>query len=259
MAITEALQAGGHVHHAEGLTLWVDPDGLSEAEIRVFLVQMEQGLRALRQHLGALQDAPDTPPPLEVYMSPQVGMSHVRGDVPTMVYMPTWRIRDHTAPYLHEFVHAIASWSWRHSEWLGEGLANHVAAAVEPVSGGYHHSVIVPDGLQDVEAHLHSLQGSEVLALIGPRGRRSSFPPELAVIFDKTMRDRRGYGTPFYALSWSFVDYLVERDGLAALRDVAMDETHIARRKQEWLRRLSGASNAAEQPEPKAPTAAAAY
>jgi hypothetical protein len=42
----------------------------------------------------------------------------------------------------------------------------------------------------------------------------------------------------FHALSWSFVDHLVERDGLPALRELADGPQHIAVRKQECLLRL---------------------
>ncbi|MBX3724885.1 MAG: hypothetical protein KF823_03105 [Xanthomonadales bacterium] len=241
LEVTEALHAGGQRHEAEGLTLWIDPDGLDEATVAAFLAQLESGLAAVQGHLGGLLDEPEAPRRVEVFMSPKVGMSHVRFDVPTMVYIPTWRIADRSAPYLHELVHAVASWSWRHSEWLGEGLANHVAAAVEPVSGGYHHSNVVPERLHDVHLHLATPEGREVLALIGPPGRRRHLPPALEAINTKVLTDRTRYARPFYALSWSFVDFVVAREGLAGLRDVVADQARVDELKQAWLLDLEAA------------------
>ncbi|WP_218121224.1 hypothetical protein [Aquimonas voraii] len=233
--VTETLQASGQRYDSEGLTLWIDPNGLDEAEVLAFFRNLERGLAVLRPHLGELLDEPESPRTIEVYMSPRVRMSHVRFDHPTMVYIPTWRISDRSAPYLHEMVHAMASWSWRHSEWLGEGLANHVAAAVEPISGGYHSSVVLPERLRDVQLHLATPQGQEVLDLVGPRGRRNELPPELDLIVTKVLTDRTRYAKPFYALSWSFVDYIVAREGLANLRTVVADQSRVDALKQAWL------------------------
>jgi hypothetical protein len=233
--VTEALHASGQRHESGGVVLWIDPNGLEADAVGAFLRKLERGERVLRSHLGALVDEPSSPRRIEVFMSPRVRMSHVRFDHPTMVYIPTWRISDHSAPYLHEMVHAMASWSWRHSEWLGEGLANHVAAAVEPISGGYHSSVVLPERLRDVQLHLATPQGQEVLDLIGPRGRRNELPPELDLIVTKVLTDRTRYAKPFYALSWSFVDYIVAREGLANLRTVVADQSRVDALKQAWL------------------------
>lgn len=245
MAVTEALHASGQRHASEGLTFWIDPDGLDDAAVQAFFHKLERGLAVLRPHLDGILDEPESPRGIEVYMSPQVGISHVRFDHPTMVYMPTWRIANRSAPYLHEMVHAMASWSWRHSEWLGEGLANHVATAVEPISGGYHHSNVVPERVRDVHLHLTTPQGQEVLALIGPPGRRRELPPELEAIMAKVLTDRAHYARPFYALSWSFVDFIVAREGLSKLREVVADQSRVDALKRDWLDSLQAAAEAA--------------
>lgn len=239
--VTEKLHASGQRHESGGVVLWIEPDGLDADAVEDFLRKLEQGEAVLRSHLGALVDEPESPRRIEVFMSPRVRMSHVRFDHPTMVYIPTWRIADDSAPYLHEMVHAMASWSWRHSEWLGEGLANHVAAAVEPTSGGYHHSVVLPERLRDVQRYLASPEGQEVLALIGPKGRRKELPPELDRIVAKVLTDRARYAKPFYALSWSFVDYIVAQEGLAKLREVVADQDRVNTLKLAWLDSLQGA------------------
>lgn len=246
MEVTETLQASGQRYASEGLVFWIDPNGLEEAEVLAFFRKLERGLAVLRPHLGALLDEQEAPKPIEVYMSPRVGISHVRFDHPTMVYIPTWRIANRSAPYLHEMVHAMASWSWRHSEWLGEGLANHVATAVEPISGGYHHSNVTPERTQDVQLHLATPQGQEVLALIGPPGRRGQLPPETSAILNKVLTDRTNYAKPFYALSWSFVDFIVEREGLASMREVVADQSRVDALKQAWLESLQANAQTAD-------------
>lgn len=219
--ITDELQATGERYDGRHVTLWVAAGALDEAVARDFLAKLDRGVEVIREALGTAVDEVASPRRPEVYLSPRVGISHVRGDIPTMVYMPPKRVLDGTAPYLHELVHAVASWSWRHSEWLGEGLANHVAQAVEAESGGYHHSVVLPDGLAGLEAHLASDEGREMLALVGPLGRRSNYPPELAPVFRRMMSDRPRYAPSFYALSWSFVEYLVPRIGIEGLHAAA--------------------------------------
>lgn len=236
--VTQTLHASGQRHESGGVVLWIDPDGLDAEVVEAFLRKLEQGEVVLRSHRGALVDEPTSPRRIEVFMSPRVRMSHVRFDHPTLVYMPTWRIADRSAPYLHEMVHAMASWSWRHSEWLGEGLANHVAAAVQAISGGYHHSVVLPERLRDVQRYLASPEGQEVLALIGPKGRRGELPPELDRIVTKVLTDRARYAKPFYALSWSFVVYIVAQEGLANLRGVVEDPSRVDALKQGWLAAL---------------------
>lgn len=215
--ITTEVQATGQRYEGRHVTLWVAAESLREHAALAFLGKLDRGAEVVRAHLGQYVDEPENPRRLQVYLSPRVGIAHVRGDFPTMIYIPPRRVLDRTAPYLHEIVHAVASWSWRHSEWLGEGLANHVAAAVEHQSGGYHGSAVLPDGLARLDQHLSSDEGREMLPLIGPRGRRSNYPPELAPIFRRMMANRPLYAAPFYALSWSYVDYLVPSIGIDGL------------------------------------------
>lgn len=235
--ITAELQSTGERYEGRHVTLWVAAGALDEQVARDFLVKLDRGVEVIRTELGKAVDERASPRRPEVYLSPRVGISHVRADIPTMVYMPTKRVLDGTAPYLHELVHAVASWSWRHSEWLGEGLANHVAQAVEARSGGYHHSVVLPDGLTGLDAHLASDEGRQMLALVGPRGRRSNYPPALAAVFRTMMANRPCYAPPFYALSWSFVDYLASRIGIEGLHAAATspDGPDLEAMKPAWL------------------------
>lgn len=243
IAITAELQSTGERYEGRHVTLWVAAGVLEKEDALRFLARLDRGVEVVRAELGSAVDEPVAPRRPEVFLSPRVGISHVRGDIPTMVYLPPRRVRDDTAPYLHELVHAVASWSWRHSEWLGEGLANHVAQAVEARSGGYHHSVVLPDGLAELDAHLATAEGREMLALVGPRGRRSNYPPALAPVFRKMMADRPRYAPPFYALSWSFVDYLVARIGIDGLHVAATspDGPDLGAMKPTWLESVAPA------------------
>lgn len=241
--ITAELHAHGQRFEGERVTLWVADGSLAPASAREFLHLLDRGVAAVRAHLGPYVDEPVAPKRIEVYVSPDVGISHVRGDFPTMIYLPSKRVDERTAPYLHEIVHAVASWSWRHSEWLGEGLANQVAAAVVERSGGYHHSPVLPRGLEGVSGHLDTAIGRDVLRLIGAAGRRGDLDPERAAIFARVLRDRRGHAPPFYALAWSFTDFIIARDGLAGVRAIAAEParraTRVAALKQAWLNRLA--------------------
>jgi hypothetical protein len=241
-AVTREIQEQGTRLDGEHVTLWIARDSLTAEQAAGFLDLLDRGVVAIRVQLGPHVDEPTDPRRIEVFLSPRIGISHVRGDHPTMVYMPSRRVANRTAPYLHELVHAIASWSWRHSEWLGEGLANSVAAAVEAESGGYHYSPVLPRGLDDLVVHRDSAIGHEVRILIGAAGRRSNYDAARADVFAKVLRDRRGYAPPFYALAWSFTDFIIAREGLAGLRAIAADPVGSAPRvealKQDWLEGL---------------------
>ena len=242
MQITAELQVSGQRYEGRHITLWVARDRLDEASARAFLAQLDAGVEVIRQYLGPYVDQPVAPRRLEMYLSPRVGIAHVRYDVPTMIYIPTRHIGKRTAPYLHEIVHAVASWSWMHSEWLGEGFANHVAAAVEADSGGYHYSNVLPTRLASLPGHLCSPEGQKMLPLVGPRGRRDTYSPRLAAIFQNMRENRPLYAPPLYAQSWSFVDFLVPRVGIEGLHQhVAAPggSLDIAALKSQWLAKVS--------------------
>ena len=222
--LAESLRREGVVLAGRHVTLHVQRDALDASRQAIFLQQLDQGVEAIRAHLGAQLDEPQGGRRIEVFVSGEVRIAHVRGDVPTMVYLPAARVRNGKAPYLHELVHALASWSWQHAEWLGEGLAEHVAREVAPASGGYHHSVmqaVQPD--RGPREHLASPQGQAVLPLIGPPGRHGQLPPALQALSDDVRRHRRTHAPPFYLLSTSYVDFLVARIGIAGIRRQAAE------------------------------------
>lgn len=218
-ALAEGLRREGVVLAGRNVTLHVQRGALDAGQQEMFLQQLDRGVEVIRGHLGAQLDAPMGGRRIEVFVSADVHIAHVRGDVPTMVYLPAARVRNGKAPYLHELVHALASWSWKHAEWLGEGLAEHVAREVAPVSGGHHYSVmqaVQPD--RGPREHLASPQGQAILPLIGPAGRHGQLPPALQALSDQVRRHRRTHAPPFYLLSTSYVDFLVAQIGIDGIR-----------------------------------------
>ena len=242
-ALSEALRREGVVLAGRNVTLHVQRGALTLRQQAKFLQQLDRGVEVIRGHLGAHLDAPAGGRRIEVFVSTDVHIAHVRGDVPTMVYLPAARVRNGKAPYLHELVHALASWSWKHAEWLGEGVAEHVAREVAPVSGGYHYSVmqaVQPD--RGPPEHLASPQGQAILPLIGPAGRHGQLPPALQALSDQVRRHRRSHAPPFYLLSTSYVDFLVARIGIDGIRRQAAEgEVGDAALRAAWLASL-GAS-----------------
>jgi hypothetical protein len=239
-ALAESLRREGVVLAGRSVTLHVQRGALDARQQATFLQQLDRGVEVIRAHLGAQLDAPMGGRRIEVFVSADVHIAHVRGDVPPMVYLPAARVRNGKAPYLHELVHALASWSWKHAEWLGEGLAEHVAREVAPVSGGYHYSVMqAAQPERGPREHLASPQGQAILPLIGPPGRHGRLPPALQALSDQVRRHRRTHAPPFYLLATSYVDFLETRIGIAGIRRQAAEgAVGDATLRATWLARL---------------------
>ena len=158
-------------------------------------------------------------------------------------------VRGGRGPYLHELVHALAQWSWRRSEWMAEGFANHAAAEIARRYGGFHATGPEPRGLAALAEHAASPEGAEMLPLIGVWGRRGDYTPAQRALFDKVLRQRRHYGGPYYTLAWAYTSHLMQvlgRDGLMQVAR-ATDPDAEARRltgrgldahRREWLAAL---------------------
>jgi hypothetical protein len=141
------------------------------------------------------------------------------------------------APYLHEMVHAMTQWSWRNSEWVAEGFANHIASIVAEGHPGYHRSFILPSGLDDLHELRLSPAGRTVLPLIGLPGRRHTYEGEARELAQLLLSKRREYAPPYYAMSWSFISYLIGEIGYPGLRSVAESNDP-----SETLRSITGKS-----------------
>jgi hypothetical protein len=144
-----------------------------------------------------------------IYLSPRIDISHTYPRYPgslqheARVFIDSERVEHHTAPYLHELVHAVVGDGG--AMWLEEGFASWVASSVATTYGGYY-APVLSDGNARVDA-----QARGVL-------ERARGAAEAAAWFDNdspdlTQRDRRS----FYILSHSFTKYLGNTLGTSRL------------------------------------------
>jgi hypothetical protein len=144
-----------------------------------------------------------------IYLSPRIDISHTYPRYPgsihheARVFIDSERVEHHTAPYLHELVHAVVGDGG--AMWLEEGFASWVASSVATTYGGYY-APVLSDGNARVDA-----QARGVL-------ERARGAAEAAAWFDTdspdlSQRDRRS----FYILSHSFTKYLGNTLGTSRL------------------------------------------
>ena len=227
--------------------LWVENGSLTPEEITAFAAQVEEGADAIRAYLGENLDIPGgNACKVEFYIATNAPAPKTAGVHEPWMFIPSRMVRRGNAPYLHEMVHVMAQWSWRSSEWAGEGFADHVAAAVLPRINGYHRSRILPNGLDDLHRHLDSEPGRAMFPLIGVAGRRESYAAGHEPVFRLTLDQRATYAPPFYSFAWSFTDFLIARYGVGGFRRIATagDQDVVAHElagvpmaalRQEWL------------------------
>ena len=144
-----------------------------------------------------------------IYLSPRIDISHTYPHYPgsvhheARVFIDSERVDHHTAPYLHELVHAVVGDGG--AMWLEEGFASWVASSVASTYGGYYAPVLSQDNTR-VDS-----QARGVL-------ERARGVAEAATWFDNdspdlSQRDRRA----FYILSHSFTKFLGNTLGTSRL------------------------------------------
>jgi hypothetical protein len=238
--IVERLRREGTCVRSEHVVVCASTDALPEEELREFLFLAQDGAQRIRRYLGPQLDLPGSNArPVEFFVSRDVGIPHVTVHQEPWIFIHPRAISRRMAPYLHEMVHAMAQWSWRNSEWVAEGFADHVASTVAEGHPGYHRSFILPTGLDDLHEMHASPAGQEMLPLIGLAGRRHSYLGEARELAERLRTRRREYAPAYYAMSWSFVSYLVSTVGYDGLRRVAESASP-----SETLHRLTGRSMA---------------
>ena len=129
------------------------------------------------------------------------------------IRLPAYRVRNQTAPYLHEIAHALLPCPGA-PVWFSEGLACYVESAVAERFGGYDSRLFTARGNAgvdvDARAWLDDARGHAVLRFVGKRGE----PPRMA-------HDRPNVAAPFYVLSHSLVRFIALHAGDGALARVA--------------------------------------
>jgi len=144
-----------------------------------------------------------------IYLSPAIGISHTYPRYPgslhheARVFLDSERVAHHTAPYLHELVHAVIGDGG--SMWLEEGFASWVASSVATKYGGYYAPVLSgPNERVDAQAR----------AVL----ERSRGAAELTAWFENESPDLAQHERPsFYILAQSFTKYLASQLGTSRL------------------------------------------
>jgi len=144
-----------------------------------------------------------------IYLSPAIDISHTYPRYPgslhheARVFIDSDRIAHHTAPYLHELVHAVAGDGG--AMWLEEGFASWVASSVATKYGGYYAPVLSgPNERVDAQAR----------AVL----ERSRGAAQTAAWFENDSPDLSQRERPsFYILAQSFTKYLAHELGTSRL------------------------------------------
>ncbi|MCC5878321.1 MAG: hypothetical protein JJU03_00290 [Idiomarina sp.] len=220
--IVKELSDTGECVSTEHIVLCAQDGTFDEDTLTTLIARFDEGAVAIRQYLGSQIDMPGNgSQPIEFFVHSDVGVPHTTIFHEPWIFLNIDTITHDMIPYLHEMVHVMAQWSWRTSEWVGEGFANHVAAHVAESGVGYHRSFVLSDGLDSLLEFCSSDAGAAMLPLVGEPGRRNTFSGENAAIFRKMMSDRRAYAPAYYAMSWSFTDYLIDKVEIEGLRAIA--------------------------------------
>jgi len=215
---------------------------LTDAEADAFARLVERGVVDVDALVGpSLPASVSRSERVRVIVSARVAMSRTHGRT---VLLPLERVKNHTAPYLHEITHALLPSSCD-CTWLAEGLASYVESWVAEHRGGYDAHVFSEAGDAGIHADakrwLTTQAGQAVLPWVGRDGQ----PPRLE-------EDRDGVARPFYVLSHSFTKYIAESASLGKLVKVVMAEDDAAAMiavtgrsdaqwKREWLQSIGAA------------------
>ncbi|MEA2326526.1 MAG: hypothetical protein QOE68_1485, partial [Thermoanaerobaculia bacterium] len=95
-----------------------------------------------------------------IYLSPRIDISHTYPHYPgsvhheARVFIDSERVEHHTAPYLHELVHAVVGDGG--SMWIEEGFASWVASSVATNYGGYY-APVLSEGNDRVDSQARSV------------------------------------------------------------------------------------------------------
>lgn len=216
-------------------SLWFDSGALGPNQMDRFSKLVNRGIVYIEAYLGGSHRGSRK---IQYFISYRVEISHAMG---TSIFLPIDKVRDQTAPYLHETTHVVTTCD-DCPMWFSEGLASYVQSYVSEHAGGYDGGVFSRNGNrginQDARRWLASESGQAVAPYIGVPGE----PPAINY-------DRSSVAAPFYVMAQSFVRFIVSRAGIEKVRrvsgaddfDAAMLSTtgkSPAQWKEEWLAEL---------------------
>lgn len=219
-SVSALLMREGTRHETAHVVLWVALGALSQAEASAFAAELDGGVSALTALLGGGLDREHyRDDVVQVFVSGGIGVSHVfagyahpRFDKPYL-FLNAGKVRDGSAPYLHELAHILA---WRFgSHSLREGFATYLALEVSAAGVGRSGGLF---GVTDRAA-----ADSLGRALLDTPGGRAALPwigrggyADESVTSPENPEARAAY----YVLGQSYARFLVERLGMPAFRRV---------------------------------------
>jgi hypothetical protein len=201
---------------------------LTDEQLDAFSALAEKGAADIGRFTGV-----EPPKHIVIYLSPQVGISHTytgSSRHQPRVFIDSDRVVEHTAPYLHELVHAVAGDGG--AMWLDEGFAEWVASSVATTYGGYY-APVMSDANDRVDAQARAVL-QRVRGTSEVRNWFTAEDPQLA-----SQRERRN----FYIVSHSFTKFLATTLGASRLIGIfRANEAHALAEQsgvsnEEWERR----------------------
>jgi hypothetical protein len=194
------LRNGGVRFSRGNATLWFEKYSMGAAAMDEFAALAGQGIEDIKSFLQVPRRAKSKiADEIRYFVSSDVEISYTNS---RSVFLPAQRVRNRSAPYLHETFHALVP--CRHCPlWFSEGFACYVQSYVAENFSGYDGAIFTQEGNGGVDADAAhwaaSRGGKRVLPFIGKNGE----PPALR-------SDRENVAAPFYVLSHSFVKFLAQ-------------------------------------------------
>ena len=220
-AIAKRLKDQGIAVTRPAATVWFERGVLTREEMAEFADLVDKGIADIRNYLALPASRA-----IRYYVSTEVELSHTSS---RSVFLPLWRVRRKSAPYLHETAHALVPCDGC-PLWFSEGFASFVQSYVSENYGGYDGVVFSRSGNAGVDREaaewLNTERGAKVAKFVG----RSAAPPGIAY-------ERAQIAAPFYVMSHSLVKFLVARVPAEAFRKL-LTVTDFTRS----LRRITGKS-----------------
>ena len=200
------LMRNGVAVSTDRATLWFDSGALGPNQMDRFSKLVNRGIVDIEAYLGGPRQGSRK---IRYFISYRVEISHTTA---RSIFLPIDKVRDRTAPYLHETAHVVTPCD-DCPMWFSEGLASYVQSYVSEHAGGYDGSVFSQNGNRginrDARRWLAAESGQAVAPYIGVPGE----PPAINY-------DRSNVAAPFYVMAQSFVRFIVKRAGMDKVRRV---------------------------------------
>ena len=202
-SVVAELRENGVRVETERAILFFQAGQLSTEEMDRFGGLVDEGIVYLQEYLGVT--ALDRR--IQYFISDRIETSYSNS---RSVFLPLSRVREHSAPYLHESSHVLAP-CHDCPMWFSEGLASYLQSWVSENRGGYDGVIFARRGNRGIDRDamrwLNGERGQAVLPFIGRHGE----PPAIQY-------DRSNVAAPFYVMSQSFVKYLADKAGMEKVR-----------------------------------------